>query len=759
MQYKAYGHWSEDGREYVITHRKTPRNWYNYLYNDYYMAFVSQVGNGDGFLQDTFTNRAKLITDRCVYITDKQNRTWHTAAGLPIYAAYDHYECRHGLGYTTYVWEKDGIRGEFTVYVPLEGDYEQWIVTVKNLRHTAAQLGVIGYTATDVDGVYEKQGYNSMEGHHDTQTDALYHRFSAGKFRTGKQGVHYSYMLCDAPVAAFDCRHNAFIGTYGHKDAPEALIEHGGCRNSDCVTEKLCFALEAACCLQPGEEKSFRYQIGYAPEKEDIAAKRQCLAPGVPERLLKQVKEHRSAQIDGVTIHTPDEMLNNAFNSFYKYATVMGSHWARVRHNGYRDMTNDTDALAVFNPELAWQRLKRILAWQYSSGYAPRTIQNGAIQDNNFADCAVWMSMAAHTIVMELGQPELLLEEVPFNDGTKATVFEHLRRAIEYLFHFTGENGLIKIWGGDWNDGMNWAGLDGKGVSVWLSIAWYRANNCFMALAELLGEQQLVRKHAQMGQAMRERVERYGWDGRYYLAAINDDGVKIGSQESEFAKMWLNPQTWAVMAGIAPKDKLEAIMQEVDSYLECPYGTKLNRPAFTQWDSRIGNFTRQPQGVLLNESVYLQPMAWKLTADCMLGRREQLQASLYKMLPWNHTYGETQGEPYIFYNFYATEKAGYRAGIPGQSWRTATAQCFIKAMVQHVFGLMPTPEGLHVVPCLPPAWKKCSIEKQFRGSSYHIHYCQGGNGSVRRIEVNGAPISGSLLPWKPGTHYQVVVFC
>lgn len=184
--------------------------------------------------------------------------------------------------------------------------------------------------------------------------------------------------------------------------------------------------------------------------------------------------------------------------------------------------------------------------------------------------------------MMELGDIHLLDEDVKFNDGTTATVFEHLRRAMQNLYDSQGLHGLIKIWGGDWNDGMNWAGLEGKGVSIWISIAWYRANSLFIELAKLRGETELTEEHAEMSETMRQ---------------------KIGAWESDACKMWLNPQSWAIMAEIAPKEKLLKVMETVDVYLECPYGTKINRPAYTECDPTVGNFTRQPAGTLLNESV------------------------------------------------------------------------------------------------------------------------------------------------------------
>jgi cellobiose phosphorylase len=692
-------------------------------------------------------------------VVDKKNRTWHTANGLPIYASYDRYECRHGLGYTTYVYEKDGIEGRLTVFVPVVGNFEQWIVTLTNRRNTEAELGVIAYCATNVDGDYEKQGYNSMEGHFDPEARAICHRF-ATKFGTGKRDLNYAYMTADAPVAAYDCRHNAFIGTYGHKDAPQALIENLGCTNSDCIVEKLCFAMEHACTLAPGASQTVRYQIGHAFHKEEIADLRRYLSAGVPEALLGDVIAKRAEECGGVTVRTPDERLNLAFNSFYKYSTVMGSHWARVRHNGYRDMTNDTECLATFHPTLAWERLKRVLAWQYSTGYATRTIKDGKIQDNNYVDCAVWLPSAAHTLITELGDPSLLREEIPFNDGSTATVFEHLRRAMQYLYDFHGENGLIKIWGGDWHDGLNWAGLKGKGVSIWLSIAWYRANKLFVELAEMLGESEIASKHTEMGKQMRANVEEHGWDGSYYLEAITDEGVKIGSKESKALKMWLVPNVWAVLAEIAPREKLLGVMEEVDKTLDSPFGTLNATPAWRgDCDDKIGNLTRQPAGTLLNESIYMQPMTWKLMAEAILKRRDAMQTSLKKFLPWDHTYGDTQGEPYILYNYYAGAAAGYRAGIPGQSWRTATAHCFVRFVVRYLYGLVPTLEGLSLDPCLPPEWRECSITKNFRGAVYEITYRQAENGSgtIDRILVNGLPHAGRLLPCDGKSTYQVEV--
>ena len=757
MQYKEYGHWSDDGKEYIITEKKTPRHWYNYFFNDTYNAFISQVGYGEGFVQDDLGNRVQLVTDRCVYICDKDSGEWHTACAFPQGEKYDAYECRHGLGYSTIVCEKNGIRSEYTVFVPTEGNFEEWIVRVTNKRDTVAKLSAIAFADTACDGKYTPQGYNShsadvLEGNY-----AIYASVIA-KFEGGKKRVH-DYMMCSEDIIGYDTRRNAFIGVYGSKSEPEALSEKNGCTNSPTCTEKICFALEADCTLGAGESKEICFRVGHINTKAQIAELCANFTAESVKARLEQVKAVRASEIDGVSIRTPDEKLNLAFNSFYKYATNMGSRWARVRHNGYRDIVSDTECFGAFNPEYAWERFKRILSYQYSTGYCPRTFIDGKIRPNNFSDCAVWITFAAYSIVMELGDIDLLSEEVEFNDGTSASVFEHLRLAVEYLYNFQGMHGLIKIWGGDWNDGMNGAGLEGKGVSVWLSIAWYRANKMFMELARLAGREELISHHEEMGEDMRQKIETYGYDGKYYITAINDKGVKIGSQESKEGKMYLNPQLWAVFSGIAPKEKLDAIMQEVDAYLDTHLGTLVNRPGYTSYDPTIGNLTSQPLGTLINEAVYLHPMAWKLAVECIMKRPQKLQETLYKILPWNNVHAPTCGEPYILYNFYHGEKTGYRYGTPGQSWRTASTQWVTKSIINFIFGLKPTLEGLAIDPCLPPDWKECSVQKKFRGCTYDITYHNAGSScALDRILVDGAELCEDVLPCDEKRTYKVEVY-
>ena len=757
MEYKNYGYWADGGKEYVITERKTPRHWYNYFFNDEYVGFVSQVGFGEGFCQDFLGRRAKIVADRCVYICDKQKNTFHTAVGLPMKESYDHYECHHGIAYSVIICEKNGIRTEYTVFVPKNGMREVWNVKVTNLRGENADLSVVAYAAHECDGPYTPQGYNSFKGMYFADGEVAMVPFTT-EFESKTRRFVYSFMMSSETPVGYDTRKSAFIGMYGSKEEPEALVEACGCKNSDTAAEKSCFALEIPCKLEAGESKEISFCVGYLDTKDEIVEFRKSFSTETAKALLEEVKATRLQETDGVFIKTPDENLNLAFNYFYKYATDMGSRWARVRHNGYRDMTGDTECFGSFNPTLAWERFKRILTYQYSTGYCPRTIIDGAIRPNNFSDNAVWINYTAYSIVNELGDISLLDEEVKFNDGTSAPIFEHLRRAIEFLFNFQGMHGLIKIWGGDWNDGMNGAGLKEIGVSVWLSIAWVRANKRFMDLCRMTGRDDLIETHEKMCADMTEKIKKYGWDGEYFITAINDKGEKIGSKESRGGNMYLNPQLWAVWADLLPGDELEKLMETVDRNLDTPLGTLVNNPGYDDFDAFVGGMTGHPKGTLINQGVYLHPMGWKLTVEGIMKRNAKMEQTLKQILPWDRDYAPTCGEPYILYNFYFGPEVEYRYGTPGQSWRTGTTQCVTKAIINSIFGLVPTIEGLRLDPCLPPSWDECSIKKNFRGVIYDIHY-HNGNRENRLVLVNGEEYHSDVLPLADkGTEISVDIY-
>ena len=755
MAYKWYGHFDNEGKNYVITTPDTPRHWYNYLYNDEYITFTSQVGFGEGFAQDKMGRRIPLVVNRNFFLCEDD---YWSLAGLPIGYGYTDYSCTHTAGWSVIALKYKDISSKVRIFVPNTGHMEIWSITLKNQSDRTRKLSLVAYAKTDIDAPYKPQGYNIARGSAFKDKNCVYGFFYT-QFNTERNIPIYGYMTSSESIKGYDSRRTAFIGAYNDDQRPKALEETKGCTNSDCMVEKLCLALENSVTLKPGEEKTIHYVVGLAFGEDKIITPKD---KWVQQQFTAMADKYED-RLRRIKIKTPWENFDNLINGWMVYATDMGSRWARVRHNGYRDMCQDTDGLSVLNPELAWERIKRVLSYQYENGYAPRTIIDGELKDRKFSDNTVWLTYTVYSCIKELNKPELLHEQVPFNNGTSASVYEHIKRSVEFLYNFTGHYGLIRIWGGDWNDCINFAGLEGKGVSVWLSIAWCAAAKQLCELAGMLGYEQDKKDYMEKYHIMRDRIDEHGWDGEYYMYARTDEDITMGSHTQEEGKIFLNPQIWAVFAGLDKDDRHIKSMDMAEKLLQSPEGILLSAPAYTRQYHYIGSMAEKPGGVQDNGGVYLHPAAWKLAADSLLKRNDKVEENLKKMLPFDQTYYPTKGEPYCMFNCYYLDYHGYRGGTPGQSWRTGTNAWLLQSTVKYIFGLAPEPEGLKLNPCLPPSWKECSITKLFRGCTYNIKYIQKGKGHnnrITRILMNGKEtrFKDNTIPPVEGATLDIVVY-
>ncbi len=738
---KNYGFFNQN--TFVITDRDTPRHWYNYLYNDDYICFVSQVGFGQGFAQDNMGRRIEFVDDRAVYIVEG-DKFWQ-ANGLPIYDELADYACTHGIGYTDIMLKKNGIKSNCKLFVPNKGEMEILKVSVKNESEKTRSLKVIPYYATAIDGRYVPQGYQTTSAHFLKEKNGVY-GVAWTKFGSGKIHKAYAYLTATKTISGFDTRQTSFIGTYGNKNEPKALIKNHGLTNTDCIAEKICFALQNEITLQPEECCDFYYIVGVEDQIEDIPT----LTENEIEKMFEDMVSYHKNVNDKVYIKTPWPDLNGLFNDWLKYQTTLGSRWARVRHNGFRDINIDNECLSCFEPELAFERFKRILTYQYENGYAPRTFIDGEIRDRNFSDNTVWLTFTGYAIIKELGKPELLNTPVKFNNGKVASIYDHLKNSVNFLWNFTGYDGLVKIWGGDWNDCMDNVGINGKGVSIWLSIAFVCAAKKLSELAKLLGNNEDAKTFAENALTMQQRVNKFGWDSDHYIYAISDDRIPVGAYENEQSKIYATPQLWCVLADFDKEHSITA-MDTLERELNTDLGLLISKPPFSKYFDHVGAVCAKYPGLHENGGVYLQASEWKLAADCLLKRNDKVEEGLHKILPTDHKYFPTCGEPYAMYNSYLGEQTGYRYGTPGQSWRTASGQWLLYALVRYIFGLQPEIEGLLINPCLPPEWKDCQINKNFRGCLYNIHYVQKGDGACNKIEklfVNGKEVDGAK-PIKP----------
>ncbi|MBR4234682.1 MAG: hypothetical protein IKR85_01295 [Clostridia bacterium] len=748
--FSPFGSFSAGGREMHITTPDIPRNWYNYFFTDHYITFTSQVGIGQGFLQDDMGLRLMPVKGRGMYLTEGDSG--YSLCGLPVYDKPDAYECVHRLGSSTITLERKGIRTQYTLFVPCDDDrltgIEVSAVNVTNLSDKPREINIISYTDNDFDGDYRYQAYNTAAAYPDDKINGVHFEFRQPFYGCEREFCFFS--ACGQQVSGRDCARNAFIGPYGSLADP-AAIHKGGCSDSACVAEKMGYAVQSTLVLAPGQTGFVSFVTGIC-ESLDAAARLVPRFDTYKKVLyeLARVEQRIERRLYGrLELNTPDGDLNHLLNNWLMYQTDMGSRWARVRHNGYRDMASDTECLAAFNPVLAWERIKRVLTYQYSNGYAPRTFIDGKIRDNNFSDCTVWLTFTVSYIIKELGDTDLLFEEVPFNDGSSASVFEHLRRSVDFLYDFKGNHGLIRIWGGDWNDCMNGVGMENKGVSIWLSIAWVRACRQLRELSEAIGEAEYARMLAERDREMCALINEYGWDekGGYYIYARTDADAPVGASSCEEGSVFLNPQLWAYLAGGLGAEREEGAFCNACELLYDPLGTRVSAHPYTAKSAWIGGIAQKAPGVQENGGVYLHAMCWKLAVDALRGDEQSVRTDVDCIVPFRNPVVNGRAEPYIICNCYMGKETGYRYGTPGQSWRTASGQWFLKAMAQFVFGLQPELDGLHVRPCLPAGWDSANAYKRFRGCEYRITYERSGE---KALYFNGRRLESDLLPPESG---------
>jgi cellobiose phosphorylase len=762
MSATDYGEFSPDGRQYVIHTHRPPRGWLNYLWNEHYLAICSQTADGRGLYQDTGGRRTDLVSGaRRVYLLDIDNGEYWTIGASRPEDGPDDFACTVGLGYQVIRSTQYGIAASWRLFVPRDDPCELWTVELTNSGDAPRKLKVVPYFDTGIHGAHEgsfpaaqaryHQDLRAVKGTNVVRFGAWYSHETVGRTVDG-------FLTTDAEPTGWDARRAAFVGTYGDLRSPAALTA-GGCTGSACEFDPICFALETTVTLEPGESRTVHALAGPQRDDADIRAlRKRYFARGAPDAELRRTVEDFAAAAGGVEIRTPDDTLNTFVNHWLGHQLLFNATWARVYFNGFRDLLQDADNLSILNPAHARETLRKVLTRQYASGYAPRAWVEGQLVEQDYSDSPVWIPFTVTSIVRETGDASLLDEPVTFWDGEPASVYEHCRRAMDYLYNDLGPRGLSRIHSGDWNDIMNAVGAGGEGESVWLSMALCAALRRFAELADTKGESVDAATARDRADELAAAVNEHGWDGAYYRRAYTDAGEPVGSAECDEGRCFLNPQSWSVLSDVADAERARSAMAAVDENLEIDIGVLTVHPPFTRFRPDVGFLSATRPGTNVNGGVYVHAVTFKVLADLQLGRIDAAWRTLRKVLPFSEARGRDIGEPYVVPNAYFAPPTGERYGEPGDGWFTGSAGWMLRCVVEGFFGVRPTREGLQFRPHIPSAWGDCEIVRPFRGARVHVRYRVQGCGpwtKVSGVTVNGSALEGDVLRCRDGESYEV----
>lgn len=757
-----YGHFDNEKREYVIDRVDLPVSWTNYLGVKDLCVVVNHTAGGYMFYQSPEYHRVTRFRGNAVpmdrpghyvYLRDAKDGDYWSISWQPVGKPLDQakYTCRHGMSYTTYECDYKGIKASQTLMVPMDDAVELWDVRLKNTTDKERRISVFSYCEFSFHHIMiDNQNFQmslycagSSYDENIIEYDLFYEEFG------------YQYFTSNVTPDGFDCLRDSFLGAYRTEDNPIA-VERGTCSGSHELGNNHCGSLQKDLVLAPGEEVRLIFMLGEGNREAGKKIREKYSDMANVDAAYAQLKDYWENKFAQLQIRTPNEGMNTLINTWNLYqaeVNIMFSRFASFIEVGgrtglgYRDTAQDAMTIPHSNPEKCRQRIVELLRGLTTKGYglhlfspewfdpdakkekkkpfkSPTVIPTVNAKDivhgleDACSDDALWLVPSIIEYIKETGETGFADETVTYADGGEGTVYEHMKRILDFSAEQVGATGICKGLRADWNDCLNLGG----GESAMVSFLHYWAICHFLQLAEYLGRTEDVEKY----QAMRERVgnvcNRELWDKEWFIRGITKNGKKIGTSEDAEGKVHLESNAWAVLSGAADVEKGKRAMDSVDKYLFTPYGILLNAPSYTVPDDDIGFVTRVYPGLKENGSIFSHPNPWAWAAECVLGRGDRAMKFYNALCPYyqNNMIEIRQSEPYSYCQFvvgrdhtaFGRARHPFMTGSGGWAYFSAT---------RYMLGIRPDFEHLTIDPCIPADWKEFSAVRRWRGAEYDIH--------------------------------------
>lgn len=754
------GHFTPDGGSYTITAPRTPHGWHHYLFNREFLASVDVNALGTSFYKRPDGTRTNLILDsslpRRIYVRDQQS------GGILCVPRTEGCTMTITPGVAEYRTATDGLEVTWRLFVPEGLRGEAWRITVRNSSSSERRILLTGMFPLCPHGYGTNFGYDgSMVLAFEPSLHAV---VLTNNDPDRPDPLYNAFMMQDAPVHSFDTSAATFFGDGG-------VVQPSGLR-TDTLANRLnvsmsvhslkIAALASEHALSPGQEITVQMLVGVAADAEGVAAiRRQWMnAPEVLAQAAEVCQKQYRTLAQRVQVQTPDAEFDRLVNKWLGYNLSFTALWTRLYSRGFRDCMQDTQGVAALDSDQARANLLEAMPHIYRSGRCRRAwaAGRGALSDQYYADQPVWVAPAIKAYLAETGDAALLDQVRPWFDGGEGSVWEHLVACQQHLYRDRGAHGLCLIHEGDWCDTAHRLGIRGKGEGIWLSIAYHKSLVDFIEIAQWLGRKEEAEEACAYAREIRQAVNDHGWDGRWFAIAYNDDGRLIGTHRDQEGRIFLNPQTWSVIAQITTPRRQAMALAAVDEYLDSWVGPHLLTPPFTKPDPTIGAITGFHPGTSENGSCYCHAAAFKIVADCMAGRGTRAFETFRRIMPGGDADRRAKDAtcpPFAFTNSRVAAHHPHDAGKHGGTWITGTISWCFQAATEYILGARRTLKGLAVDPCVPATWRNFSIQRQFRGATYDIsvHNPDGVEQGIRKLMVDGREIQGTLLPlFESGRH-------
>ena len=811
MENKKYGHFDDANREYVITDPKTPWPWINYLGNEDFFSLISNTAGGYSFYKDAkfrritryrYNNVPMDNDGRYFYIKDGDT-TWNPG-WKPCRTPLDTYECRHGMNYTRISGQKNEVEASVLFFVPLHKSCEIQKMTLRNLGNDTKHLKVFSFqewclwnAATDMENFQR----NFSTGEVEIEGSTIYHKTEYRERRN-----HYAFYHVNQEIQGYDTDRETFIGLYSEKSAPDAVVE-GHARNSFAHGWSPIASHYLEIELKPGESRDLVFILGYVenPQEQKFESKKvinkekahaliaEFDTTEKVDKAFNELNEYWNNLLSVFTVKSGNDKLDRMVNIWNQYQCMVTFCMSRSasffesgigRGMGFRDSNQDLVGFVHQIPQRARQRIIDIASTQFDDGGCYHQYQPLSKRGNNdigggFNDDPCWLIFGTVAYIKETGDFSILDEMVPFDNkpGTEVKLFDHLKISMDHVINNLGPHGLPLIGRADWNDCLNlncfsWdpnesfqttenQSKGSKAESLMIAGLFVVTGKDYVELCRRLGKPHEADRMETAVKAMENAVKVHGWDGEWFLRAYDFYGEKIGSNENDEGKIFIESQGWCTMAGIGLKEGLcDKALDSVKERMECEHGIVLNNPAYTTYHVEMGEISSYPEGYKENAGIFCHNNPWVIIGETVDGRGDDAWNHYKKILP---SYVEEKYqtlhkvEPYVNCQMVAGKDSA-RPGEGKNSWLTGTAAWMWYTISEYILGIKPSYDGLLIDPCLPSTARSYEVTRKFRGGEFHItvNNPEGNQKGIKSIMIDGKIINGNIVPAELGKHEVVV---
>ncbi|MFW6409678.1 MAG: GH36-type glycosyl hydrolase domain-containing protein [Halanaerobiales bacterium] len=763
-----YGTFDKNNQEYVINNPCTPTPWINYLGNDDFGGIISQTGGGYCFDRDPRHKRIlryrynSIPEDqpgRYIYVKDIEQNIYWSATWQPVKAEYDFFQCRHGPGYSIITQKNRNITTKITYFVPREKPMEIWWLNIKNDHSKKKDIDLFSYAEFSLfNAVLDQQNVDWAQ------------QIQQGTFQDNTifwnafmEKTDYTFMTSNLPATSFETSRNNFIGRYRDLSNPRQ-VETGICDNYEAKRGNGVGVLKHSITLRPGEEKDIIYYLGTSPEICSLDQKlKQYNKIDKIKSELTNIHNYWQKYFDSCQVKTPDENINLMLNTWNPYQCKITFNWSRFvslyqlginRGMGFRDSAQDTLGVMHAIPDKCRQLLIQLFKCQHPDGnsfhlFFPLTGKgtSGEAGENEnvdwYSDDHLWIIIATTAYIKETGDIDFLRETIPYSrENTEGTVLNHLRKALEFTQNHRGQHSLPLSGYADWNDTLNLEKGKGIAESVWTGMLYAYCLREIAQLMDYLGNENEKNKYEKLYKQQKEALNNYGWGTNWYLRAYDEDMTPLGED-----KIFLNPQSWAILAGITDNKRKKIILDNVNKYLDTEFGVVLLHPAFSAYDDKIGGLTTYPPGAKENGGIFMHSNPWIIIAETLAGNNNRAYKYYKQVLPTRHNdeADRYEVEPYVFcQNILGKEHPQF--GLGRNSWLTGTASWMYRAAIHYILGIKPEYRGIVVEPCVPDHWNEYKVKRKMRGRNLHFSFQRG---KKKKIILNGSKINSvNLIKYK-----------